>query len=305
MSERILLVLCPDFLSHQTFCLTGLFTSPDISSHRTFHLTRLFVSPDFSLRTQNTHPHALWQGRWRLRLLQQPAVSGQQGCSIKLPLPSQQDNANDCRGVAIAFAVELCHGIDASLVAYNKTGMRAHLSGFEEGKMKQFPLVKKHRRQPHVMKLQLSWVFGFCANYNESWNLSLYIKCNAHVSVCPFDLKVLHDWFHSWLLWDKPLWDKKSSETNHIEIKSPVRQTILRQKVQWDKPYWDKKSGETKSRWICCLGCHWKLVITQTFLRRRRNQKIRGRWDMPIQKCAAKVIGYLICPVTNRGGRIW
>ena len=32
-------------------------------------------------------------------------------------------------------------------------------------------------------------------------------------------LRFLHDWFHSWLL--------------------------------WDKPHWDEKSDETKSRWIC------------------------------------------------------
>ena len=59
-------------------------------------------------------------------------------------------------GVAIAFAVDLCQGIDTSQVTYNKTGMRAHLSCFEDGKMKQFPSVKKHGRQPKVMKLQLS-----------------------------------------------------------------------------------------------------------------------------------------------------
>ncbi len=79
-----------------------------------------------------------------------------QGCSIELPLPSQQDNANDGGGFAIAFAVDLCQGLDASQVTYNKTGMRAHLlSCFEDGKMKQFPSVKKDGRQPHVMKLQL------------------------------------------------------------------------------------------------------------------------------------------------------
>ncbi len=168
-------VPCPDFSSHRTFCLTRLFISLDLSSHRTF-----------CSGPQDTYPCALWRGWW---WLQRQAVSGQQGCSIKLPLPSQQDNANDCGGLAIAFAVDLCYGIDASWVMYNKTGMKAHLlsCSIEDGKMKQFPSVKKDGRQPHVMKLKLSWVFGFCANCNENWKISLYIKCDAHVSVSPFD----------------------------------------------------------------------------------------------------------------------
>ena len=82
-----------------TFHLTRLFVSPDFSSHQTFRLTRLFVLPDFlSYQTfcsepQDTHSHVLWRGWQWLQQLQ--AVSGQQGCSIKLPLPSQQDKAND------------------------------------------------------------------------------------------------------------------------------------------------------------------------------------------------------------------
>ncbi len=59
------------------------------------------------------------------------------------------------------------------------------------------------------------------------------MKCNAHVSVCPFDFKVLHDWFHSWLLWDKPHWDKKSDET-----KSQTRRKVRR----------DEKLDETKNQ---------------------------------------------------------
>ncbi len=59
-----------------------------------------------------------------------------QGCSIALPLPSQ-DNANDCGIFAIAFAVDLCHGIEPSRVTYIKTGMRAvlkvaKLNGFHQ-----------------------------------------------------------------------------------------------------------------------------------------------------------------------------
>ncbi len=65
--------------------------------------------------------------------------------------------------------MDLCHGIDASWVTYNKTGMRAHLlSCFEDVKMRQFPSVKKHGGQLHVVKLQLSGAFGFGANCNEN-----------------------------------------------------------------------------------------------------------------------------------------
>ncbi len=46
------------------------------------------------------------------------------------------------------------------------------------------------------------------------------------MSVCPFDFKVLDDWFHSWLLWDKPHWDEKSDETKSGEMKSSVRQKV-------------------------------------------------------------------------------
>ncbi len=77
-----------------------------------------------------------------------------QECSVESPLPSQQDNANDCGGFAIAFAVDLCQGIDPSRVTFDKMGMRAHLLAcFEDGTMKQLPSVKKYGRQPHIMKL--------------------------------------------------------------------------------------------------------------------------------------------------------
>ncbi len=141
------LFVSPDFLSHRTFCLTGLFVSLDFLSHWTFCLTGLFVSLDFSLRTTGYTPRLALMGMMMAAAAAMASSKQTAGTLHQITL----------WGVCHCICSGLVSWVDPSQVTYNKTGMRAHLlSCFEDGKMKQFPSVKKHGRQPHVMKLQLS-----------------------------------------------------------------------------------------------------------------------------------------------------
>ncbi len=220
---------------------------PDFSSHWTFCLTRLFVSPDFLLRTTGyTLKHTLTG----VTTAAAAAVASSKQAAGMLHQITSAKPEGQCKWLR-----GFCHCIWSGLVSWNWRIMGYLQQKRNEGTsalllwrrwQDEAVSICKERWEAtpcHEIKAVLSYL-DFVQIVMKT-EIYLYIKCNAHVYVCPFDFKVVHDWFQSWLLWDKPHWDEQSDE-----MKSPMRQTILTWKVRWDKKSSRQKSGETKSRWI-------------------------------------------------------
>ena len=73
----------------------------------------------------------------------------------------KQINSSDCGLFALAFATDLCHGVDPQTQAYDQENMRAHyVSCLESHEMVPFP--KTSRRVPYHVTKKMTTVAIFC-----------------------------------------------------------------------------------------------------------------------------------------------
>ena len=73
----------------------------------------------------------------------------------------KQINLSDCGLFALAFATDLCHGVDPQTQAYDQENMRAHyVSCLESHEMIPFP--KTSRRVPYHVTKKMTTVAIFC-----------------------------------------------------------------------------------------------------------------------------------------------
>ena len=124
----------------------------------------------------------------------------------------RQLGSSDCGFFALAFATDLCHGLDPSTQSYNQKGIRQHyVHCLESGRMTPFP--KTNKRVHYYMSCNKTNVPIFCLCRLPN-NKKEYVECSA-----------CHGWYHpecasipKWVINSRIRWKCPNCKTNKAKV---------------------------------------------------------------------------------------